>query len=896
MLVTLRDYQVEALGKVAAAAEAGVRRQAGQAATGLGKAQPVGEPVLTPWGWRPIGDLQVGDEVIGSDGEPTEVVGVFPQGRRPVVRVRFSDGAAVRCDTEHLWAVRDKYDVYRDRPWRVLPASKLSGRRWRVPLVDPVFQVPTPLPLDPYLLGVLLGDGGLSVKGRVLLHTEHALARTLVLPHPATLTLLRNDGPNGVGGTYIVGGPVGRGRNPVLWAVRSLGLEGAHAADKRVPADYLHASAEARVALLRGLMDADGHVRADGHVELTLANEGLIDDAANLVRSLGGTARKAPKQTSWTHRGVRKAGIAWRLSIALDVCPFRWKADRWQPRSKYPPTRHIEGVEPDGEAECVCIAVDAPDQLYVTSDYVLTHNTVMFCALAERTDGRTLILAHRDELISQAAAKVLEVWPTAEVGVVKAERDEHAAPVVVASVQTLARPARLGRLVGAMDPAVSLHPAPPFGLVVVDECHHAAAESYKAILAGLRAGEPDGPLLLGVSATLDRGDGVALAGIFDRVVFEYSILWGINAGYLSDLRGLRVKVAALDMGSVKKSRGDYEAGSAGAVLLDAGAPEAIVQAWREHAPDRRTLVFTPTVEMARVTADVFAQAGVAAGWVSGETPLEERRASLRAFDRGDLQVMVNCMVLTEGYDAPRTDCVVVARPTKSRALYTQMVGRGTRRHPDKVDCLILDVVGATEEHSLVVLPDLFGLTGKQRKKMGDGSATAAAMAAEDAHEKYRLGKITAQEVELFNAVRQAGIAWVPAHAAYERWRRYERPLDFSRDPETVILKQVDDDLWSAGVRHPGGTHGVIVREVDLALAQSMAEEYVRRHGQMFATSAEAMWRQGPPSQRLRDAAARWRVTVPVGATAGEVSDAINARAAQGRRWREQKARRDAARR
>src|SRR5690606_22996282 len=193
--------------------------------------------------------------------------------------------------------------------------------------------------------------------------------------------------------------------------------------------------------------------------------------------------------------------------------------------------------------------------------------TVMFSALAERRGGRTLILAHRDELVAQAAAKVSEVWPDASVGVVKAERDEVHADVVVASVQTLARPARLERLCATYeDRRLLLGAAAPFGLVVIDEAHHAAAETYGRIITRLRAGDPDGPLLLGVTATPDRGDGQGLDGVFDEVVATYDVLWGIRSGYLADLRGIAVTLDGLDLSSVKVSRGDFQAGDAGRAL------------------------------------------------------------------------------------------------------------------------------------------------------------------------------------------------------------------------------------------------------------------------------------------------------------------------------------------
>lgn len=556
--------------------------------------------------------------------------------------------------------------------------------------------------------------------------------------------------------------------------------------------------------------------------------------------------------------------------------------------------------------------------------------TVMFCALAERRGGRTLILAHRDELVSQAEAKVREVWPEASVGVVKAERDEVRADVVVASVQTLARPARLARLVAAWDdPSILFKPPEPFGLVVVDEAHHATADTYRAVLGALRAGEPEtctcghpraahvavdegystrsiecsggigadpgctcgapeyaplGPLLLGVTATPDRGDGKGLDDLFDEVTFSYDLLWGIRAGYLSDLRGLRVQVANLDLSNVKVSRGDYDAGAAGRAMEAAGVQHNVVTAWQAHAPDRRTLVFTPTVEVARLVADEFMHRGVAAGYVHGGTPLDQRRQLLADYEAGRVQVLANCAVLTEGFDAPRTDCVVVARPTKSRGLYAQMVGRGTRRHPDKTECLVLDVVGATAAHSLVTVPSLFGLDKGYAERMSTGKGLLAGVVQERDDELVRVGRMRAEDADLFRQIRAEGIAWVSVHRDGEL-RRYVRPLGADQ-PTVVLAQRRPEDVWTAGLWWPmtkdsAERKAVLIAEVPLETAQGVAEDYVRKNGTAALADSNAKWRKGKPSEPAVAAAKKWRLKDVEGyKTAGELSDALNAHIAR----------------
>lgn len=519
--------------------------------------------------------------------------------------------------------------------------------------------------------------------------------------------------------------------------------------------------------------------------------------------------------------------------------------------------------------------------------------TIMFCALARARGGRTLILAHRDELVSQAVAKVREVWPDADVGIVKAGDDDVHSRVVVASVQTLSRSRRLDRLVGTQSAEGAgmlgwMHDAEPFDLVVVDEAHHAAADSYRKIIEALRAGELDGPLLLGVTATPDRGDGKGLDDLFDEITANYDILWGIRSSYLCDVRGLRVELSELNLQNVKVSKGDFEAGSAGRALEAAGAPQFIYRAWSSHAADRRTLVFVPTVELSKMIAAEFTKHGVKAAHVDGTTDLTTRRQILADYASGALQLVSNCMVLTEGFDSPRTDCIIQARPTKSRALFTQIIGRGTRRHPDKTDLLVLDIVGSSNELSLVTVPSLFGLEKKFADRMGDGTGELSDVVQERDDWLVKRGQMSSVDADLFRTMRVGGIAWVQVHVDDEP-RRYERSLGY-RDKHTdeqiklptvvLVQKRADDDeSWLCGLVMPDKTKRVLIADVPLEMAQGVGEDYARKQmeGHTHLLDADAAWRKKPPSQKARAFAAKLHLSHPEKyKTAGELSDAIDA--------------------
>lgn len=725
--VSLRDYQEEAIVRVAhAVGLERKRRVVVVLATGGGKAQPVDEPVLTPAGWRPIGSIAAGDYLIGSDGKPTRVTGVYPQGIRPIWRVRFSDGAEVHCDPDHLWAVATKSHRFRNlrhgrgRPFRVLTTRQIweeglkDGEGWRhyVPMASAPDLESSDLPIDPYLLGVLLGDGGLSLPGQVRVHTQDDLVETLPLPigiHARRLTTCGGGASN-----YQIGGSVGKSPNAVLDGIRALGLDGKRSWEKFIPPAYLSGRSADRLALLQGILDADGSIggAAGTHADYVTVSPDLARGVCELVRSLGGICRQRDKVTRYGYLGEQRTGRpAYRISIALpaNMCPFRYapKVAAYRARTKYQPTRKIVAIEAAGEAEAVCVSVEADDQLYVTRDYVLTHNTVVFGALAnawlQEDKGRVLILAHRDELITQAVGKV-GVWvPRHLIGIVKAKQDEVDRPIVVASVQTLRNPRRLER-------------AGRFSLIVIDECHHAAAQSYRDILDGLGAFEAAGPVVVGVTATPKRGDGAGIDDVFEDIVYRRTYMDLVARGWLVPPRAMAFDIIP----HVQKKVGpddDYDVGWLGKLMLRANAPNKILEAWQKHGEGRPTIVFAPTVGVAQEVARVFNDARIPAAWVSGAMPIKERRAALDLLRTGDVKVVANCAVLTEGFDEPSVACIVVARPTMNESLYIQMVGRGTRclgldikesKSRGKHDCLILDMVGCSDQLTLDAIVELGG--------------------------------------------------------------------------------------------------------------------------------------------------------------------------------------------
>ncbi len=285
------------------------------------------------------------------------------------------------------------------------------------------------------------------------------------------------------------------------------------------------------------------------------------------------------------------------------------------------------------------------------------------------------------------------------------------------------------------------------GGLVVHNCHHATAASYRAVYDAM-----PGAHMLGVTATMSRGDGQALGQVWDEIVYRRGIVEMIRDGHLADVRGIRVQVPDLDLSGVKVSRGDYAEGALGTALEASLAPEVVASAYLEHAADRKGLLFAPTVSSAQVLADALTGAGVGTEVVHGAMAGNERRAVLRRFETGATQVLSNCMVLTEGFDSPSASACVIARPTRSAPLYVQMAGRVLRPYPGKEHALVLDVVGATAMHSLASLATLAGAPVRDGQSLTEAETEEAEREDERARERLiHAGPVDAVEVDLFGA-------------------------------------------------------------------------------------------------------------------------------------------------
>lgn len=361
---------------------------------GLGKAQCVDEPVMTPDGFVRIGDINVDDFVIGSDGNKTRVKGVYPQGLLDIYRVTFTDGSSTLCCSNHLWNVQTPVMKNRGQGYVTvktsdlindLTQSKSKNTKWYIPIVKPINIDKKEVLIDPYIIGCLIGDGGFSQRSVYISNVDGEIIDEfkkhfdLSRPYRCTYRIRVNK------------------ENNIIKLLGKYGLMGRKSEDKFIPQDYLINDIQTRLSILQGLLDTDGYVSKDGTVQYYTVSEYLMEDVKYIVQSLGGTCRITNKQGSYRHNGAKvRCKKVYTITINLPGFElFRLMRKKYRMRKvvKYKPSRGIVSIEFEKKCKAVCISVEAEDSLYVTRDMIVTHNTITTSSLSKMFNyGRTLII------------------------------------------------------------------------------------------------------------------------------------------------------------------------------------------------------------------------------------------------------------------------------------------------------------------------------------------------------------------------------------------------------------------------------------------------------------------------------------------------------------------------
>ncbi len=467
--------------------------------------------------------------------------------------------------------------------------------------------------------------------------------------------------------------------------------------------------------------------------------------------------------------------------------------------------------------------------------------TAMTIADLSLDAGRPVLwLAHRTELIDQAIDKARQVAPSRRIGRLQGREKQYLADIVVGSIQTASTPTTLALLRSRQ-----------WGLIVVDETHHVTADTYMRVLRELGGYDDDGPLVLGVTATLDRSDGRALGQVFEQVIDPQIGLIDLirhpEGPYLVPPRGIRVRIADLDLSRVKRVAGDFNSGALGAAMSAAMAPLRIVEAWQEHAKGLPTVAFLPTVSISIEQAQAFRDAGHAAVHLDGTTSASERENALSRFRAGEVDVLCNVGLFTEGTDLPSIGCVILGRPTSSTSLYQQMVGRGLRLHPGKNECVILDASGVTGRHRLATLVSLSGADAPQDmpddllmyedelEDVEPGEADEPAADDEDESTAYADGDTVHELVDLFG---QSHSSWLRTPGG--RWFLAAGSAGFlfltpaeSGTPDRWDLRYVSRDR---------GHEGALRTDMEIGYAMAAGDECVSANP-IWQAERDAPWRK-----------------------------------------------------
>lgn len=488
-----------------------------------------------------------------------------------------------------------------------------------------------------------------------------------------------------------------------------------------------------------------------------------------------------------------------------------------------------------------------------------TGKTVEFVDIAGRVSKkRTLLLAHRRELVQQAAERfhaVTGMWPETEMASQRGGNGPMASGVLVASVQSMA--SRYKR-----------YAPDAFDLIIVDEAHHALASSYRRVLNYFTAAPTT--RLLGVTATPKRSDDKALGQVFESVAYELTMLEAMKQGWLCPIRSHVVRSVEMDFSGLHTAAGDFEPGELSAIMSAEQPVHKVASTTAEVAAGRKSIVFCVTVEHARLVQEVLVRYGVKAALVTGKTPTKEREDVLSKYRSGEVTSLINCGVFTEGFDAPDTSVIVLARPTKSVGLFTQMVGRGLRPLPGVVDsghdgldrslriagsakplCDVIDFTGTAGRHKLVRCVDILGgkwneqVRAKVTARIDDGEAVNVIEALDEETRQMneavreanrrKLSRVVGKPIYALDKLNPMGPGHDPVHDNHARYTG-----NLATDAQVQALRRFGYPIDGGMTKKRAGQVLSMLAKQRLARPPSERQQIVlRRHGMTASTAKEA---------------------------------------------------------
>lgn len=654
MNVQIRPYQNKAINAVFNEWREGNRRTLLVMATGCHSLET--ELLMSDGRIKNVKDIKKGEELIGPDGRPRKVLKIH-EGINEMYKIVPNKGAPFIVTKDHMLSLI-KTNEHNDRishspqiadvtVEEYLGWNKHKKHIYKLFRSEEIeFNTNFTPTIDPYFLGVILGDGAIAHQINITTMDEEVV-ECLEKESEKYGAHLRSQAAGKAKTYFFVNCRNLRKQLNKLGLTRNI-----HAYNKFIPFEYKTASTEIRKQVLAGLIDTDGSLSCNTYDYIT-ASKQLAEDICFIARSLGLACyvKKVKKKCQNNF-----AGEYYRLCISGETSKIPCKVVRKKAKQRTQKKNVLRTgfkIEKLKKERYIGFTVDG-DNRYLMSDFTVTHNcgkTITFGAIAAKyvsAGARVLILAHREELLTQARDKIENISG------IKAEIEKaelHAskdAKIVVASMASLSREKRLKRF-----------KPDDFSVIIIDEAHHVLNESYKKIFNYFKK-----PLVLGVTATPERGDRKKLGSFFDSIAFEYSIKDAVEEGYLVPIKAKTIPLQ-LDISKVKVSAGDFQAGELGSALepyLDEIGDKML-----EYCKGRKTVIFAPLIKTAKLIVSILNKKGFKAVEVDGNS--KDRTEIVNDFANGKYNVIVNAMLLTEGWDCPAVDCIIVLRPTKSKGLY-----------------------------------------------------------------------------------------------------------------------------------------------------------------------------------------------------------------------------------
>lgn len=671
----LRDYQLHLVAAIFAHWKEGRKRVLLQSGTGTGKCLVKGTPILMFDGTiKPVEEIMVGDVLMGDDSTPRNVLSTTT-GRERCYDIVPVKGDTWGCNGSHILSLVcngnsgafKKGHIYDIELREYLALSKSDRHVLKQYRVGVEFQpTETSLPPDPYFLGLWLGDG---------------TCKQVSISNPDTeiIDYLRNFGT-------VRNMEARAGKCPV-WLFPAAENKALIAAfkdlnllkNKHIPQSYKTASREIRLQLLAGILDTDGHF-SKGGFELIAKSDTLANDILFLARSLGFAAYMRTKHVKL--KGWEESRPYNRIFISGDTSEIPMKIARKKGTERgqiKDVLRTGFTVAPRGQEQYYGFEIDG-NRRFVLGDFTVTHNTVMFnhiVNLAHKKDKRVLVIADRRELITQTWQRLWDAHGIHAGIIMSGHPQSFNIPVQIGSVQTLNR---------------RTFP-PDIDLIVIDECRSSTAPTYKPIFDFYKDAH-----FLGVDATPVRTSGKGFDHLYDALVCGPSIKAMEQQGALLPAKSFINPIKQTVLDKIKITAGDYNEQQLARAMSADNITADLVASWRRHAAGKKTLVFAVDIAHSKAIVAQYKKAGIEAAHVDGSFSTEQREAVFKALKTGRILILCNVGIATYGVDFPWLEAVQLARPTKSLALFLQMVGRGARPFAGMDYYLLLDHANCIMEH------------------------------------------------------------------------------------------------------------------------------------------------------------------------------------------------------